>query len=701
MAAQTVGGNDPETPSRASTIRENPPSDIEKDADRELAIDEKTVEERETIVNEDPNIVDWDGPDDPENPLNWPSRKKFAVVAIVSAITFISPLASSIFAPGIQQVMDDFHSTNPELASFIVSVYVIGYASGPLVLAPLSELYGRSPLYHTCNVFFIIFTVACALSPNMTALIIFRLLAGVAGSCSLTIGAGTLADVISFEKRGKAMAAWVFGPLFGPVVGPIAGGYLTQAKGWRWAFWVVAMTSGVVTVLTFIFLRESYPVTLLERKAKRLRKETGNPNLRSKLDTGRSPKDIFSLAIVRPSKMLLCSPVVFSVSLYMAIVYGYLYLLFTALPGLYTEHYHFSTGSVGLTYIGLGAGSLIGILTSGGTSDRLVQYLRARNGGEAKPEYRLPIMFIASLMVPTALFWFGWTAQTHQHWILPIIGMSFMGAGMTMSFMSTSIYLVDAFGMYAASAIAATTVLRSLGGALLPLAGKKMFEALGYGWGGSLLAFIAVAMIPLPIVFYTYGKPAEWKSSYDLILKPTNRKLLPRPPRPSFAALKRQLKPVSNVLTADLLKMLRTQASSALRKSLVRSAAPVVASRANSTHAISNPTLANIEKRWEGMPLQEQADLWMSLRDRMKGSWTELTLQEKKAAYWIAFGPHGPRTADPPEPMPALPGVSPSASEYQEATNEMLKGQNADPLTGIASEGYTGKGVIQSPPKHG
>ncbi|POR37807.1 Cytochrome c oxidase polypeptide 5, mitochondrial [Tolypocladium paradoxum] len=168
--------------------------------------------------------------------------------------------------------------------------------------------------------------------------------------------------------------------------------------------------------------------------------------------------------------------------------------------------------------------------------------------------------------------------------------------------------------------------------------------------------------------------------------------------------------------------MLRTPASSLLRKGLVRSVPAAAASRASSTHAISNPTLANIEKRWEGMPLQEQADLWMALRDRMKGSWTELTVQEKKAAYWIAFGPHGPRAVDPPGTNArvawgvalglgasfavfgivrafAKPEPYTMSKEYQEASNELLKQQKADPITGIASEGYTGKGQVQSPPK--
>ena len=146
-----------------------------------------------------------------------------------------------MFAPGVGEVMKEFHSTNSALASFVVSVYLLGYAFGPLILAPLSEMYGRTPIYHVCNVLFVIFNVACAVAPSLNSLIAFRFLAGSAGSAPLAIGAGSLADMIKQEKRGGAMGAWAMGPLLAPVVGPVAGGYLTQAKGWRWTFWVLAM----------------------------------------------------------------------------------------------------------------------------------------------------------------------------------------------------------------------------------------------------------------------------------------------------------------------------------------------------------------------------------------------------------------------------------------------------------------------------
>lgn len=148
---------------------------------------EKSSDEGST-TEEDPNIVWWDGPDDPENPLNHKPWRKTWTMGLVSGICFVTPLASSMFAPGVPQLMHEFKSTNEELASFVVSVYVLGFAVGPLFLAPLSEIYGRLPIYHVCNIAFIAFTVACALATDLNMLIGFRFLEGVFGSAPLTNG---------------------------------------------------------------------------------------------------------------------------------------------------------------------------------------------------------------------------------------------------------------------------------------------------------------------------------------------------------------------------------------------------------------------------------------------------------------------------------------------------------------------------------
>lgn len=207
----------------------------------------------------DPNIVDWDGPNDPQNPMNWPQSTRTGHVILVSAITLIvcahlplnpsppltksqtSNLASTMYAPGAPLLMQDFYATNPTIGSLTVTIYLLGFALGPLLVAPLSELYGRLILYHACNSLFTIFTIACALSSNVGMFLAFRFLAGCTGAAPLTIGGGTVADVIPQAKRGSAMAMFAVGPLLGPVVGPVAGGFIAQYVGWRWTFWIMAI----------------------------------------------------------------------------------------------------------------------------------------------------------------------------------------------------------------------------------------------------------------------------------------------------------------------------------------------------------------------------------------------------------------------------------------------------------------------------
>jgi multidrug resistance protein len=230
------------------------PSTFEKDqttADIESGVRSDTapitsLETKDEVL--DPNIVWWDGPNDPENPRNWSNIQKYTNVALVSTMSFVMPLASSMLAPGVPQLMEEFHSDNDELASFVVSVYVIGFALGPMVLAPMSEVYGRLPVYYACNVLFTIFSVACAVSSNLGMLIGFRLLAGCAGSAPLSNGEGTISDLIIQEKRGASLSFYAMGPLLGPTLGPVAGGYLALAKGWRWNFWVIAIAVSIVLV---------------------------------------------------------------------------------------------------------------------------------------------------------------------------------------------------------------------------------------------------------------------------------------------------------------------------------------------------------------------------------------------------------------------------------------------------------------------
>ncbi|KAL2760204.1 hypothetical protein ACRALDRAFT_1046548 [Sodiomyces alcalophilus JCM 7366] len=473
--------------------------------------------------HEDDNTVWWDGDDDPENPYNWPAWKKYTNCGLISFLTFVTPLASSIFAPGVPQLMQDFGSTNQELAAFVVSVYVLGFAFGPMLMAPLSELYGRLPVYHISNLCFVGFTVGCALAPTLDALIAFRFLAGAMGACPLTNGGGSIADMIPQEQRAAAMSIFSIGPLLGPVLGPVIGGVLQEHKGWRWVFWVIAIVSGSLVIAMLLLMRETYAPVLLERKARRLRKETGNPALRSRMDKGLKEKDLVALSIVRPLKLLLFSPICTIFALYMVLVYGYLYILFTSVPFVFQRFYGFSTSNVGLVYLGLGVGSLLGMAWFSVDSTRDVKSMKKMQAEddtgdgnvEVKPEIRLKLLPAGAILLPVGFFIYGWTADYQTHWMGPIMGLTVIGVGNILCFITVTMYLVDAYNMYSASALAANTIIRSIAGAVLPLCGLEMYDVLGLGWGNSLLGFIATAFIPMPFLILRYGERLRKQFNMD------------------------------------------------------------------------------------------------------------------------------------------------------------------------------------------
>ncbi|KAG5773278.1 hypothetical protein H9Q73_012177 [Fusarium xylarioides] len=466
-------------------------------------------ETRETSPQTPSHYLDSCDPDDPDMPLNWPKSKKWINIMIVSILTLLTPFASSMIAPAIQPIMDEMHETNPNIGSFMVSIYLLGYAFGPLFLAPLSEIYGRLPIYRICIVTFLLTNIACALSINMPMLIIFRLLTGLAGACPLTIGPASVADCFSQQERGRAMAIWNMPVLLGPSLGPAVGAYVSRGLGWRWNFWLLIIMTGVVLVVCAFVQKETHAPTLQRKKLKKLRTEAVTEDLSPTMPH----RQLIMRSLARPLKMLFLSLIIFGLSFLTAIAYGTLYLLFTTVSETFKTKYGIVT-NVGLIYLGFGCGQIAGLVLFGMVSDPILR--RMARGGELKPEYRLPLMIPCSAIIPVGLLVYGWTTEYGVFWFVPVIGTFMIGFGMITVFTSVSTYLVDAFPTYAASATAASTVLRSIGGALLPLAGPKMFDAIGQGWGNTLLAGVSLAMISMIVISYKYGERLRTGAKYQL-----------------------------------------------------------------------------------------------------------------------------------------------------------------------------------------
>ncbi|KAH8788467.1 major facilitator superfamily domain-containing protein [Diaporthe sp. PMI_573] len=474
--------------------------------------------QRGPVQDADPALVDWDGPNDPQNPQNWPKSRKYVNLALMSILTVISPLGSSMFAPGVSDIMAEFGTDSSLLATFVVSVYFLGFAFGPLVVAPMSEIHGRVYVYHSGNIAFTLLSVGAALSVNMNMLLAFRFLMGVVGSVPTTIGVGSIVDVMPLESRGRALSIWALGPLLGPSLGPVIGGVLIEKAGWRWVYWLLAIMGGVFSILALLVMKETYAPVLLHRKTQNLRKTTGDNTLRSKLDVHGSHR--LKMALVRPLKFLVATPLVTIIAFYVGILYGIFYLLITTFSFVYTDQYGMSKSFTGLTFLPSGLGMMVGVLTFGHVQDFLVNRHKKdmKDGEQYRPEIKLtpwltlPIGFVP----PIGLFVYGWTTQYKVYFLVPMIGVFFFSFSLTGATMTVQNYQMDSYPRYAASASAAVMLSRSLIGALLPLGGLKMYDALGLGWGNSLLAFISLSLVPVPFLLFCYGQQIRRK--FDPVL---------------------------------------------------------------------------------------------------------------------------------------------------------------------------------------
>ncbi|OAP65784.1 hypothetical protein AYL99_01756 [Fonsecaea erecta] len=441
-------------------------------------------------------IVGWDAIDDPANPKNWKRKKRDFLMFQMATMATISPMASSLCAPGIESTMKDLHEPSRVLGSLMITIYVLGYAIGPLFLAPLSEIYGRYPVVMISSWTLVAWLLGCSFAPDMPSLIVMRFLAGVGGSAIITISPAVVGDLYPIERRAFGSAIIVGSQSLGPIVGPICGGFITEYLSWRWSYWILVLCAGTTTAVITFFTKESNAVVILERKVRKMRKMLGRPELVSALQRPMSAHELL--------KLLAKSPIVLFISIYVATAYALLYLMFTTLPTVFEEAYGWSLQLTGLSYLGLGIGTFVALFVLIRYNDAQVVKLMKNNNGVFEPEMRLATTTWCGIMLPMSLIWYGWVTDKHAHWASAVVGTVPYGIGMLGIFLPFQTYMVDAFPLHAASAIAAPTVMRSLFAAFLPLAAPPLYQSLGLGWGNTLLGFLALAMIPIPLAFYRY-----------------------------------------------------------------------------------------------------------------------------------------------------------------------------------------------------
>ncbi|WFD07489.1 hypothetical protein MVES1_002855 [Malassezia vespertilionis] len=469
----------------------------------------ENVDEEKGDNKDGPIIVKWDDIDDKERPLKWSLAVRLYLTILGGLITLASTFASSAPSFVIPGIMNEFEMKNAEVAKASVFLFVGGYCTAPLIWGPLSEYVGRRWTFVASFVGFTCFNVGCMLAPNIASLIVFRIFAGAFASCPLSNVIGMIAELYSFRYLTIGAVMFCIAPMAGPCLGPIVGGYIMQSgASWRWVFRALACASFVLLLLLIFTMPETLGARCLQKKAKRIRKETGDDRYKAPVELveGESKLTIVKRILAKPFILFFQEPMLIATTIYMSFVYGTLYLLFDAYPIVFGELHDLKPGSVGLAFLGY----FVGCCAAGAycvfVDNRMyLKALDANNGMPPPPEIRLRAAAVGAPLLVISLFWFAWTSFPSVSFWSPLVAGGVFGAAMYLIFLGLMVYITEVYIFSASSAVAANTVVRSAFGVGFPMFGEQMYHNLNPRWASTVLGFIALAMLPIPFVLMKYG----------------------------------------------------------------------------------------------------------------------------------------------------------------------------------------------------
>ncbi|SAM09422.1 hypothetical protein [Absidia glauca] len=378
-----------------------------------------------------------------------------------------------LIVPAIAQVRETFHTSETTINTTI-SLYVFFQGIAPLGWASLSEKYGKRLVYIASSFLYVIATVGCALSPSVGFFIFARIFQSIGSSASQAVGAGTIADLFTTEKRGNAMGCFFMGILLGPVVGPVIGGYMNQSQihpnaldlDWRYMFWLMTGVGGMIFFMVVLFLPETRPFT------------------------SSAPWSLHT--ILRPFKYL-AKPLVLCVSMPLVLAYGCMYFVIASLPHQVTAQYDLTSSAIGLAYLPNGIGNALGALISGAASDWILKrrQMNLDTDKSDSAKQRLPVIWIGIVSLVIGELLYGWCIQYQVSIVITMIGLFLLGLGVGFIQSPTNTFLVDVYASSSASSvISASNLMRCTFAGLTPMLAPTMIAALGNGWSMTVLASI-------------------------------------------------------------------------------------------------------------------------------------------------------------------------------------------------------------------
>ncbi|KAM7194457.1 Major facilitator superfamily domain containing protein [Naviculisporaceae sp. PSN 640] len=522
-----------------------------------------------TVVNSPKEVsLDFDPNGDPENPQDWPLAFKWSIVLLLSMLGFITTFTCISIVPLATTIVDDLSSSSPSSISaflnkldvnqplstmrttastvLLVTIWELGEAAGPLLIAPLSELHGRYVVMNIANIMLILCTVLAATATSVPTFTLARALTGLSVTANV-LNPPIIGDMFPPEKRGSAVSMVFLAPMIGGAVAPGIATTIADRFSWRAVIWLAVALASICEVFILLRFKETYRPVILRRRAERERKEArlqaksmaaedgeeeeGDMEpvrlvLTNDAEGGEIEPDAthdfwtemkkLREVVVRPLHVLWGSVVLTALCMMAAVLFSYYYVISVTLPAILKERYSLNSVQTGWCFVSFTLGSLLAVWFCETALDKIYVSLRDTHRiksndprAAGKPEYRLPMTVVGAFICPLSIGVYGWTAELHGPLSLLLFSVAVTGAGVVFTIVPVLSYIVDAFGLYSASAITGNIVTRCLMSTFLPLAAGPLIDNYGYGWGFMAFSVLSLVLAPISVIILRYGE--KWR----------------------------------------------------------------------------------------------------------------------------------------------------------------------------------------------
>ncbi|KAK1751323.1 major facilitator superfamily domain-containing protein [Echria macrotheca] len=464
----------------------------------------------------EPCVVDFDPYGDVDNPLEWPTAFKWGIVLLLAVTAFtvtftcigVIPLAADI-----GRDLSGSDDTSKSASVLLVTIWELGEAAGPLLIAPLSEMYGRYPVINGANILFVGATVLAATSRTVPTFVTARALTGLAVATNV-LSPAIVGDMFASEERGGAVSLVFLAPLLGGALSPAIASAVAEHAGWRRVIWMSVALATLCEIVFLTFFRETYKVAILRKRARNLGQKMALDETAVVVEEKRGLRELRE-AVLRPASVLFGSGVLMAMCLFGSVVFSYYYLMSVTLADILRDVYGLDSVAAGLCFMSFSIGSAFTVFVCNRHLDKIYIKMRDAHKGVGLPEFRLPLTIFGALTMPLAVAAYGWTAALGLPLPILLLSVALIGTTLMLAMIPMMAYIVDAFGLFSASAMTGIIVTRCLMSTFLPLTTGPLIGTLGYGWAFTIYAGTNLALAPIPMLMLRYGERWRQFSKYS------------------------------------------------------------------------------------------------------------------------------------------------------------------------------------------